>query len=86
MLRNFRVGEIYLVCETVGQFAKLLKNLSVTCDSLCCFAALLLQAFVQNHSANQPHTTRHKHAADSKLSRFTALRPCELTACPPALP
>lgn len=49
-------------------------------------AALLLQPFVQDHFANQQHTTRCKCTGKSKLPPFSALRPCKLIPSPPALP
>lgn len=49
-------------------------------------AALLLQPFVQDHFANQQHTTRCKCTGKSKLPPFSALRPCKLKPSPPALP
>lgn len=72
VLRNVKVGETYLECETVQ-----LKHLSPTDDSSN-GAALLLQPFVRDHSANQPHTTRYKCTRKAKLSPFSALRPCKL--------
>jgi len=79
VLRNVGVAETWLVCATVQ-----LEHPSPTCD---CFsqAALLLQPFVQDHSANQPHTARYKHTGEKmKLSPSLALRPRRLTPRPPA--